>query len=187
MYLCGQVSHDGTGVPTRYLDCRIFDFQPKEMIVGNIVVVNFVGAVAATFSFILFLPQAFAVWKYRHGTLELSGASLGMPLLVFGNEGFWVSYAILTGDFWIGATAIVNVPLAALMLCLIGKSRRRRTELQAMQCTHCRFAHGAHLIFATTPAQFGTLLECSSRTAKRGIPVPRNPADVSEVLVASAT
>jgi hypothetical protein len=90
------------------------------------------------------------------------------------NEASWITFAILTHNFWIAAPGIVNTPLAVFMLVVIGRSRRRLAELSARQCSRCRFERGEHVIFTTTPTGYGTVAECSPATVKDGIPVPRD-------------
>lgn len=59
--------------------------------------VQILGALAATISAVLFVPQALQAWKVRADAHALRGLSAGTYALVLANAALWGAYAVLTG------------------------------------------------------------------------------------------
>ena len=84
---------------------------------------DFIGIVASTIAFVMFVPQAVRVWKSRNEPHALVGISLSTQFLVLGNATIWGVYAFLLSEFWVGAPGIINAPLALAVIALVLRSR----------------------------------------------------------------
>lgn len=84
---------------------------------------NFIGIVASTIAFVMFVPQAVRVWRARNDPHALVGISLSTQFLVLGNATIWGVYAVLLSEFWVGAPGIINAPLALTVIVLVVRSR----------------------------------------------------------------
>lgn len=127
---------------------------------------NLLGFVAASISFVMWLPQARATWRHRHNPVELAAISLGTQFLVLVNATVWAIYAVLTEAYWSGAPGLVNLPLALLNIYLVLSARRHAR-------TVCGCGEvGDHQFFVSAPAGFGIVRECHGSSVG-GFPVPR--------------
>lgn len=82
------------------------------------------GIIASATAFILWLPQARAVWRHRGDPHALAAVSLATQVILLGNAAIWGFYAFQTQAFWVGAPGVVNAPLALVTIGLILRSRR---------------------------------------------------------------
>ena len=87
------------------------------------------GMTASTIAFVMFVPQAFRVWRTRHDAHALVGLSLSTQFLILANATIWSVYAFTLGEFWVGAPGIVNAPLAVTVIVLTVRSRLSAREV----------------------------------------------------------
>ncbi len=73
-----------------------------------------VGYMAAIFTTIAFIPQAWLTWKNKHA----GGVSLGMYLIFTTGIGLWLCYGILTGIWPIIIANTVTLALASFILSM---------------------------------------------------------------------
>lgn len=91
-----------------------------------------------------------------------------MRLVLYADPGRLVR---LTGAYWSGLPGLFNLPLAAMVLVLVLRSRRTAKSQEPKPCQHCG-ALGEHLIQITRlPWVAGDLTTCSDITAPVGVPV----------------
>lgn len=129
-----------------------------------------VGFLASAMAFVLFVPQATRVWASRHDARSLAGVSTLTQWLLLTNAGLWGVYAVLTGAFWVGAPGLINAPLAIVTLVLIGRSRRRVTDVPVDDCQLCG-DEVDHDVFITAPPGWGSVMACSASTRRNGVVV----------------
>lgn len=159
--------------------CRVVrSFGHLSVMVGrmelgmDLIITNLVGFVASSFSFIMFVPQARAVWLNRKTPAALEGVSATGQWMLLGNATLWAIYAVLTGAFWVGAPGLVNAPLAIVVIILL---RRSHNLEPSDDCGH----PGTHMIFITAPPGYGTIVDCSPETARHGVPIPSESSSPS--------
>ena len=69
-----------------------------------------IGILASLNSFVIGLPHAARIWKYRNDAEELRGIALGSQWIGSAGTFLWSAYAVLTAQVWVGAPHIVNGP-----------------------------------------------------------------------------
>jgi len=90
----------------------------------EVILINVVGFIGSSLSFILWIPQAKLTWNNRHSPEKLAGVSKGTQYVVLANATTWGIYAALTQAWWVGAPGLINFPLALGTLLLIRRSRK---------------------------------------------------------------
>ena len=85
---------------------------------------HFVGFIASTISFVMFMPQAMRTWSMRGDSHALLGVSIAQQWLIVANASLWFVYGWMTEAFWVAAPGFVNLPLAVFSIVLIFKARR---------------------------------------------------------------
>lgn len=85
---------------------------------------NIIGAIAATISITLFIPQAATTWKNRRNPQALTGISVGTQVLVATNALVWFALGWLEENFWISAPGLLNLPLALATLYTLKQHRK---------------------------------------------------------------
>lgn len=88
----------------------------------NEILIGVLGFVASVVSFVMFLPQAITVWKFRKQPEFLKGTSRWGQWFLLLNASLWGLYAYLTGAYWSGAPGLFNGPLAIITLVLLHKA-----------------------------------------------------------------
>lgn len=88
---------------------------------------NIIGAIAATTSITLFIPQAVTTWKNRKNPQALAGISVGTQVLVATNALAWFILGWLEENFWISAPGLLNLPLALAALCILNQHRKEES------------------------------------------------------------
>jgi hypothetical protein len=83
-----------------------------------------VGFLASAGSLSLWWPQAVRLWRQRRDPLALRGISIPTQVVLLATESLWATYAVLTGSLWVGAPAVVNIPLSILALVVLRRARR---------------------------------------------------------------
>lgn len=78
------------------------------------------AVVGAALSCLLSLPQAVRVLR----TDDLAGISPATYVLAFGNALVWGAWALATGNHAAGVPALVNAPVAVLVLWRVGRTSR---------------------------------------------------------------
>ena len=86
--------------------------------------VEILGFTASVLSLVLWWPQAARVWKCRGRSEQLSGVSVSSQTLLLMNAALWGAYAIVTGSLWVGASGLVNGPLAIITIVLLRRAER---------------------------------------------------------------
>ncbi|WNB85869.1 hypothetical protein [Cellulomonas sp. ATA003] len=85
-----------------------------------------IGMMASLTSFLLWLPQGLRVWRHRHEPARLAGIAMSTQLISVAGNVLWTAYAVLLGSFWLGAPAIVNLPIAVATIVVLRRGPRRR-------------------------------------------------------------
>ena len=85
---------------------------------------EYVGLLASAGSLTLWWPQAVRLWRRRHSPTALGGISITTQVVLLATESLWAAYALLTGSYWVGVPAMVNIPLALLAIRLLRRARR---------------------------------------------------------------
>lgn len=88
---------------------------------------NIIGAIAATISVTLFVPQAITTWKNRKNPQALAGISAGTQVLVATNALAWFALGWLEENFWISAPGLLNLPLALTTLYILNRHRKEES------------------------------------------------------------
>lgn len=90
-----------------------------------------IGVIASVLAFAVFIPQAVRVWAARNDHHALLGVSITTNVFIVNNSIVWFVYAWTVGEFFVGAAGIINLPLAAMIVAVIIRSRiiRRRAVL----------------------------------------------------------
>lgn len=142
-------------------------------------VVDVIGFLAAVISFVLFIPQAQRVWKYRKHPSWLKAVSIWTQLFVLMNASLCGVYAVITGSFWVGAPGLVNAPLAIIVLILVIRARsvESRTVDNCLLCMN----DVTHKIIYIEGDRRGEVVSCSSESFHVGL-VVRDEDDVEKVL-----
>ena len=83
-----------------------------------------IGMMASLLSFVLWVPQAVTVWRWRADPDRLAAVSMSTQMLLLANTILWCAYAALTNSFWVGASGLINAPLAVMVACILWRSRR---------------------------------------------------------------
>ncbi|WP_298454891.1 hypothetical protein [uncultured Cellulomonas sp.] len=78
-----------------------------------------IGMMASLTSFLLWLPQGARVWKHRHDPAQLSGIALSTQVIAVAGNLLWGVYAVLLGSLWLGAPAVVNLPIALATIVVL--------------------------------------------------------------------
>lgn len=78
-----------------------------------------IGMMASLTSFLLWLPQGLRVWRHRHEPARLAGIAMSTQLISVAGNVLWTAYAVLLGSFWLGAPAIVNLPIAVATIVVL--------------------------------------------------------------------
>ena len=91
--------------------------------IGATIGADALGLIAASISFILFIPQAAKAYEMRKNAEGMVALSASTQVLVMANATVWAIYGIETNALWVAAPGLVNGPLALLMLTLILRSR----------------------------------------------------------------
>ena len=90
------------------------------------------GMLASLSSFILWIPQGRRVWRGRNDPAALEGIALSTQAISLCGNVLWTLYAVGIGSFWLGAPAIVNVPILTMGVVVLRRNaRRRRREIAA--------------------------------------------------------
>lgn len=143
---------------------------------------HLIGAVGATISFLLFIPQAQPVWTNRAQPERLKGISIVGQILIIANAAVWGLYATTAGAFWTGAPGIVNAPLAVAVIVLVLRSRRRPTA--KTDCPLCIDGRSHH-VFITAPPGYGSLMPCTPDSRRRGVVQEFEPVHPASMEAAS--
>ena len=88
---------------------------------------NIIGAIAATISVTLFIPQAATTWKNRTNPQALAGINAGTQVLVATNALAWFALGYLEENFWISAPGLLNLPLALATLHILKQHRKEES------------------------------------------------------------
>ena len=80
---------------------------------------------AATFAFVLFLPQAVRAWRLRNDGEAMSGLSLVGFIMLLANSIAWLLYGIGLSALWIIVPNSLNIPVSLFMVALILRARKR--------------------------------------------------------------
>ena len=83
---------------------------------------------ASVLAFAVFIPQAARVWRMRDDPHALLGVSVITNMFIINNSLVWGIYAWSIQEFWVGAAGIVNLPLAAMIVALVLRSRARAVK-----------------------------------------------------------
>ena len=78
-----------------------------------------IGMMASLTSFLLWLPQGARVWRYRDEPAQLAGIAMSTQVISVAGNVLWTAYAVLLGSFWLGAPAIVNLPIAVATIVVL--------------------------------------------------------------------
>lgn len=84
------------------------------------------GMAASLTSFVIWVPQGRRVWRGRHDPAELAGIAVSTQAISLVGNILWTLYAIGIGSFWLGAPAIVNVPVLGMGVVILHRSARRQ-------------------------------------------------------------
>lgn len=123
------------------------------------------GFFGTLISFILWIPQARAVWRSRKDPHALRAVSISTQLLVVINASIWFIYAYVLKEFWVGAAGFINMPLAFLTIYLLLKARNAPVE---DYCPACGYqSKSEHLFFVTSPPGWGTVYPCPQSPKSR--------------------
>lgn len=87
--------------------------------------IDLIGMLAATFAFVLFLPQAVRAWRLRNDGEAMSGLSLIGFIMLLANSIAWLLYGIGLSAPWIIVPNSLNIPVSLFMIGLIIRSRKR--------------------------------------------------------------
>lgn len=79
---------------------------------------------ASLTSFLIWLPQGFRVWRYRHAPARLQSIVLSTQGISLAGSVLWGAYALLIDSFWLGAPSLVNGPIAIATLVVCARARR---------------------------------------------------------------
>lgn len=119
-----------------------------------------VGMMASLTSFLLWLPQGLRVWRSRRSPGDLAGIAVSTQVISLAGNVLWLAYAVLIGSFWLGAPAVVNLPIAVMTITVLTRARRPAVAQASGQ--------------AETSGQLGT----DGRAGPDG-PAPALPDDVA--------
>ena len=97
--------------------------------------VEYVGLLASAGSLTLWWPQAVRLWRQRHDAIALDGISIATQVVLLATESLWALYAVLTGSYWVGVPAMVNIPLAVLAIRLLRRARRTARVREGLPLT----------------------------------------------------
>ena len=86
----------------------------------TLTLLDLIGFLAATFTTVAFIPQAWKSWKSR----DLSGISLPMYALFTLGVGFWLIYGFLIASWPIMIGNSITLALASMVLALKIKDRK---------------------------------------------------------------
>jgi len=82
------------------------------------------GMLASLTSFVLWVPQGRRVWRGRHDPAALAGIAVSTQVISLAGNILWTLYAIGIGSFWLGAPAIVNVPILTMGVVVLRRNAR---------------------------------------------------------------
>lgn len=83
------------------------------------------GPVASAIAFLVFIPQAWSVWRNRDDAHSLRAISVTSNAFIVNNSILWGLYAWHLKEFWVGAAGIVNAPLAGMIIAIVFRADRR--------------------------------------------------------------
>ena len=83
-----------------------------------------VGMLASLTSFVLWVPQGRRVWRARRTPGALTGIAMSTQAISLTGNVLWSLYAVGIGSFWLGAPAIVNVPILTMTLVVLRRHAR---------------------------------------------------------------
>ena len=83
-----------------------------------------IGMMASLTSFVILLPHAARIWKYRDDPDELRGIAMGSQVIGLAGTFLWGTYAILTEQVWVGAPHLVNGPITVATIVVLRRARR---------------------------------------------------------------
>src|SRR3712207_2434475 len=84
-----------------------------------------IGMMASLTSFVILLPHAVRIWKYRNDPAELRGIAMGSQVIGLAGTFLWGAYAILTEQVWVGAPHLVNGPITVATIVVLRRVRRQ--------------------------------------------------------------
>ena len=82
-----------------------------------------IGMMASLTSFVIGLPHAARIWKYRDDPAELRGIAMGSQVIGLAGTFLWGAYAILTAQVWVGAPHLVNGPITVATILVLRRAR----------------------------------------------------------------
>jgi len=83
-----------------------------------------IAMMASLTSFVILLPHAARIWKYRNDPAELRGIAMGSQIIGLAGTFLWGAYAILTDQVWVGAPHLVNGPITVATIVVLRRARR---------------------------------------------------------------
>lgn len=89
---------------------------------------NLCGFVGFTSGLIVFVPQAFKIWRNRHEPVALAGVSEGGQWILFVNQCAYTGYALGNQTYWSVAPATVSIPLSVWMIYMLRTHKRGQTS-----------------------------------------------------------
>ena len=101
------------------------------------------GMLASLTSFVLWVPQGRRVWRGRGDPTALAGIAVSTQAISLAGNILWTLYAIGIGSFWLGAPAIVNVPILTMGVVVLRRNARAQARSAAV---------GSPAAAASTPA-----------------------------------
>ena len=87
-----------------------------------------IAMMASLTSFVILLPHAARIRKYRNDPAELRGIAMGSQVIGLAGTFLWGSYAILTDQVWVGAPHLVNGPITVATIVVLRRARRPLTD-----------------------------------------------------------
>jgi uncharacterized protein with PQ loop repeat len=83
-----------------------------------------IGMMASLTSFVILLPHAARIWKYRNNPAELRGIAMGSQIIGLAGTFLWGTYAIVTDQVWVGAPHLVNGPITVATIVVLRRARQ---------------------------------------------------------------
>lgn len=117
--------------PLRPIEIAPLSFSALAVLVLMVPSLNhaqIIGMGASVLAFVVFVPQAIRVWRVRNDDHALRGVSVITNMFIVNNSLVWGAYAMTIGEFWVGAAGIVNLPLAAMIVAIVLRSRTRHGQ-----------------------------------------------------------
>ena len=104
------------------------------------VVTELLGMAASLTSFLLWIPQGRRVWRGRRDPEALTGIALSTQAISLTGNILWSLYAIGIGSFWLGAPAVVNVPILTMSVIVLRRHARARARTARAQAVEVALA-----------------------------------------------